>query len=57
MTKAEAEAIQVRRTDRRLSKSQKACEHRNQELELDGDGFLTGHNRCSDCGELVIKPY
>jgi hypothetical protein len=57
MTKAEAEAIQVRRTHRELSKSQKACEHKNQELDLDGHGLLPGHYRCPDCGELVKKPH
>lgn len=55
MTKAEAEAIQVRRKLLRLSEpervAQSVCEHKNQELGTSGGGYLTGNYPCTVCGE------
>jgi hypothetical protein len=59
MTKAEAEALQVKWKERRLSLpgpgEVSACTHSNQELEWREDGYLTGKYCCLHCGELVGK--
>jgi len=57
MTKAEAEALQVKWKERRLSLPGEisACTHSNQELEWREDGYLTGKYCCLHCGELVGK--
>jgi hypothetical protein len=53
MTKAQANKLQAKW--REQGDPLPLCEHRNQEMEHNEGGYLTGNYHCTDCGEHVLK--